>query len=724
MSFGLRDGDFGWRLRGERVGVLRDRSFDLAGGGRDGLLADLCRDVSMLQTCLQCGACTAVCGLAGNDGLFPRRQLTLVRLGLEERAAAEQGIWHCYACEECSSWCPSGAKPGRIMAALRQLETERLAWPHLPARLLRRPRLFWVAYAAAAGVLAATIAAFGAFTPRPGPLRYADMLPDGALIPLFTALTAFVLAAGAVGASRAWREWYGSSLRHVRPRVFGRALAGAAGETLAHRRFAECGERRSRPWAHRGVLFGFLGLLAVSAVVAVGERVGLPYPLSIGNPVKVVANVSAALLVAGVSYYLLVRAVESRRGDAPAFFDLLFLTNLLLAALSGVAAEAARVAELRGAAFPVYFVHLVVVFVLLGLLPYTKFAHAGYHLLAAAGRRYESLAAAEESRADGGRGRGRARLTGPPAAAPEPETLLALGQPALAGYSDDELVSAYERLRDEAEPQVGVRRFPNVRRLCRTPFEREKDRREVRALLDRPDRSDVQAWYETAVERPCTWWVEHHLLARRALTSCMACGMCTAVCPAAEHYADYDPRVIVDVALSGDEERLVDLLSSDLLWLCTQCGSCTGHCPRENDVMTLVSSLRLLAQLKGYHVRSVRGRQQYAGRHLWGGNLWNRGVSLYFRNPTPDEWPDFGPRYARSFDERDEQWERLGASPDADGGFGGRKVDPATLAELRECIRAGGALFLWDRIEQHGAAQAAELGLDLDEYLEKVATEG
>jgi heterodisulfide reductase subunit C len=200
--------------------------------------------------------------------------------------------------------------------------------------------------------------------------------------------------------------------------------------------------------------------------------------------------------------------------------------------------------------------------------------------------------------------------------------------------------------------------------------------------------------------------------------------MCTSVCPAAEHYEEYDPRLIVDAALSGDEGRLVDLLKSDLLWFCSQCGSCTGRCPRENDVMTLITSLRLLAQLKGYHVYSVRGRQQYAGRHLWGANLWNRAVSLYFRDPVPEDWPDFGPRYARAFAEREEQWLRVGASPDMDGQFAGRKVDPATLEELRACIRMGGALFLWDRIEQHGAAHASELGLDLDEYYLKVSTEG
>jgi heterodisulfide reductase subunit C len=214
------------------------------------------------------------------------------------------------------------------------------------------------------------------------------------------------------------------------------------------------------------------------------------------------------------------------------------------------------------------------------------------------------------------------------------------------------------------------------------------------------------------------------MVARHALTTCLSCGMCTSVCPAAEHFADYDPRCIVDTALSGDEGRLVDLLKSDALWYCAQCGSCNSRCPHENDIMGLVGSLRCLAQLKGYHVESVRGRQQFAARHLWGGNLWNRAVSLYFRNGDPAEHPDFGPRYARWQAELEEQFVRVGGQPDRDGAFAGRKVTPETLEELRSCIRAGGALFLWDKIEQHAQADATRLGLDIDEYYDKVRTEG
>ena len=114
-------GDFGWRLRGNPISVLPDKSFELAAANPDSsFLKPYCLDVATLQSCLQCGACTATCDLATEEGLFPRQQVTFVRLGLQDRLAADQNIWHCYGCTECSTRCPSGAKPASIMSALRQ----------------------------------------------------------------------------------------------------------------------------------------------------------------------------------------------------------------------------------------------------------------------------------------------------------------------------------------------------------------------------------------------------------------------------------------------------------------------------------------------------------------------------------------------------------------------------------------------------------------------------
>ncbi len=301
--------------------------------------------------------------------------------------------------------------------------------------------------------------------------------------------------------------------------------------------------------------------------------------------------------------------------------------------------------------------------------------------------------------------------------------LLTKEQTELASLPDEELVAAYESLRDESDSSGEGPSYPNIRRLYGTALEREKDRRQVRSYAEKSP-SEMQEWYEMARTQPCTWWVKNHLVARHAFNSCIACGVCTAGCPAAQYYEDYNPRVIVDVVLSGDEERLVELLKSEALWYCGQCGSCKPKCSRENNLMGLISSLRFLAQLKGYHLCSVRGRQQYAARHLWGGNLWNRACSLYFRNVVAENHPDFGPRYEKYHSEIEGQMVRLGASPDSPGQFGGRKVPPETLEELRSCVACGGTLALWNRLEESALEDAQKMGLSIDEYCNRVGSEG
>ena len=302
-----------------------------------------------------------------------------------------------------------------------------------------------------------------------------------------------------------------------------------------------------------------------------------------------------------------------------------------------------------------------------------------------------------------------------------PVELLAKGYEALRDIPDGELIATYEAIRDE---KVGENRaYPNIRRLYGTAFEREKDRREVHAQAERRD-GEMQQWYEKARNEPCTWWMKNHLVAKHALKSCIACGVCTAQCPAAQYFPEYNPRNIVDVALSEDEERLVELMKSETLWFCGQCGSCKPKCSRENNLMGLISSLRFLAQLKGYHRYSVRGRQQYAMRHLCGGNLWNRGCSLYFRNVTAEGHPDFGPRYAKYQCEAESQMVRLGADPDRPGHFGGRKLSPQTLQEFRSCLACGGTLVLWDRLEECAREDANNSRISIDEYHDRVHREG
>ena len=181
------------------------------------------------------------------------------------------------------------------------------------------------------------------------------MIPDAALIPVFAVLTLLPVIAVAVGAGRAWRAWYEGSLWATRPRALGRSMQRAAVEILAHRKFSTCKERRLRPWAHRAVLFSVLGLAAVSGVVALLLLAGRSYPLSLGNPLKVLSNVFAALLIGGAGYFLLARVIDASHGNRSAFFDWAFIVNVLLAGVSGVATEVLRVADVQRLGLPGLF---------------------------------------------------------------------------------------------------------------------------------------------------------------------------------------------------------------------------------------------------------------------------------------------------------------------------------------------------------------------------------
>ena len=66
---------------------------------------------------------------------------------------------------------------------------------------------------------------------------------------------------------------------------------------------------------------------------------------------------------------------------------------------------------------------------------------------------------------------------------------------------------------------------------------------------------------------------------REGLKACMNCGVCTGVCPAAEFY-DYDPRQIVSIVQTRNNDAIEELLRSERIWYCGECMSCRPRCPR------------------------------------------------------------------------------------------------------------------------------------------------
>jgi heterodisulfide reductase subunit C1 len=194
------------------------------------------------------------------------------------------------------------------------------------------------------------------------------------------------------------------------------------------------------------------------------------------------------------------------------------------------------------------------------------------------------------------------------------------------------------------------------------------------------------------------------------LNACMNCGVCTAICPAAEFY-NYDPRKIVDLVQSGDNDGIEDLLKSDTIWYCGECMSCKTRCPRGNTPALVVMSLRTLSQKLGFFTESEKGRQQFAIKRTVGENIFKYGYCVASYAVNPEMHVEQGPIWKYILDHSHDVFERLGGTIDSLGAGPLRKIPDEAREELRRIFEITGGFELFETIESHSKKKAEEMGL-------------
>jgi len=201
------------------------------------------------------------------------------------------------------------------------------------------------------------------------------------------------------------------------------------------------------------------------------------------------------------------------------------------------------------------------------------------------------------------------------------------------------------------------------------------------------------------------------------LKACMNCGTCTAICPAAEFY-NYQPRMLVDILQTHDEEKIEALLKSDTIWYCGECMSCVTRCPRNNAPGLLITALRSLSQEMGYFVESEKGRQQLAIKRTVGHWILEYGYCLHPSQITPGNHPEQGPVWDWEFHHLEGVMERLGANYKKAGPGVLRAIPKAALDEIKKIFDETGATDRFEKIEAFSKKKAAEMGMKLDDGLE------
>ena len=195
------------------------------------------------------------------------------------------------------------------------------------------------------------------------------------------------------------------------------------------------------------------------------------------------------------------------------------------------------------------------------------------------------------------------------------------------------------------------------------------------------------------------------------LKACSNCGTCTAICPAAEFY-NYDPRVIATSVQSQDDEKILELMSSDTIWYCGECMSCKTRCPRGNAPGLIIIALRSLSQDMGLFTKSEKGRQQLAVKRTIGDQILSTGYCVHPGSVDPAMHPEQGPVWEWELQNIDPLMEKLGANYNGEGPGALRKISQDDLDELQRIFDVTGGQERYDKIESFSKAKAAEMGLE------------
>ena len=371
------------------------------------------------RRCIQCGTCSATCGLSPDQAPFPRKEMAWATWGMRDRLVEDGDIWLCHQCNDCSLRCPRGARPGDVLAAIRQVSLSHYAVPRFLGDWVRRPRLLPLLLLIPTVLLGLAILARAPVERALGIARYGDeivysfspWLPHWLLnsfFGFFSVLSAIALGAGV---SRFWRRLRAADLGRrggAPPKAVGAAIVSAVKKILLHETFTQCTTSTARSVSHVFVFFGFLALCLVTFWVVTGRHnplvhLDFVYPFGFFSPWKILANLGGAVLLFGCVWMVWERLERREKAGSSTYFDWTFLLALSLVVFSGFVAEGMHYLRLVPHRHVAYFVHLVLVFALLIYLPYSKFAHLLYRTTAMvyaeySGRRMGVPASPEASR--------------------------------------------------------------------------------------------------------------------------------------------------------------------------------------------------------------------------------------------------------------------------------------------------------------------------------------
>ncbi|MEW6570360.1 MAG: quinone-interacting membrane-bound oxidoreductase complex subunit QmoC [Nitrospirota bacterium] len=354
-----------------------------------------------LKKCYQCATCSVVCNLTPDSTPFPRKEMLYAQWGLKDKLFPNPDIWLCHQCSDCTAYCPRGAKPGEVLNAVRKMSIEHYSVPSFLGRAVGSRQYLVLLLAIPAAIFLIILASLGHLSNVPrtggGQISYHEFLPSLYIDSVFVPVALFAVICLAIGVSRYWKDMVRAS--GLRPSQGGIAnlISATIYEILSHKRFEKCNVTKERKISHFLVFYSFIGLAITTAWAvaylygpSIMKFLGLkpfswmlgpsPYPLT--DPLKWLANASALALLTGITLVVVYRYRNKEKSGLGGYYDWLFILVVYSIAATGILAELFRLADIAILAYPVYFIHLVVVFFLFAYAPFSKMAHMVYRATA------------------------------------------------------------------------------------------------------------------------------------------------------------------------------------------------------------------------------------------------------------------------------------------------------------------------------------------------------
>lgn len=347
-----------------------------------------------VESCFQCGNCTAVCPLAQDSAGFPRRVIRMAQVGMERALLASEDLWRCYACGECTDTCPREADPAEFMAAARSYAIAKYDFTGL-ARLATASMLGNLVVFAVFS-LVFTLLLLSRATPAGAPVPFFEFVPGewihliGVILFVVVGLSMFAGLASMILRFRSERRREGIPLRLG---ALPGAVVSAVVEALNHQRFRQCdaGEPAPtpqswylRPWiVHLSVMGGFLAMLLATTLDYLLKPIGSAVPP--WYPMRVLGALGGLVCLYGLAIMLFrSKPDEDSHWRKRSFADWFFPVLLATTVLTGLFTEILVYLPTTAAGHIVFLLHVVLAMDLVAMLPLTRFAHVLYRPLALA----------------------------------------------------------------------------------------------------------------------------------------------------------------------------------------------------------------------------------------------------------------------------------------------------------------------------------------------------